>query len=141
LPAARKRNYASEYASRRARNYWANYQREQLKTLEGLAQYLFDIVRRRSRKRGIEVTIDRAWIVQRLREQNLRCRATGIDFDLEITPRAYQPWQPSLDRINPLFGYTPENVQIVVLMYNWCKNIGTDADVREFARAISQNDH
>lgn len=49
------------------------------------------------------------------------------------------PWSPSLDRIDPLQGYTPENCRLVVWMYNAAKHISSDANVLRLAQALCQS--
>lgn len=62
------------------------------------------------------------------------CSVTGIQFDLKgdrqrIAGRSRNPYSPSLDRISPHFGYTPENTRVVIWQYNAMKGEITDAEV------------
>ena len=86
-----------------------------------------------SAKRRAIVTVDRAWVVERL--QLGRCQRTAKRFVLE-SGRGVHPFAPSLDRINPKGDYTPENTQLVCWQYNAAKSTFTDPDVVRFARAV-----
>ena len=46
-------------------------------------------------------------------------RSTGIRFyaEFDVTGR-FHPYAPSLDRIDPKRGYTPDNVRLVVFAIN-----------------------
>lgn len=67
---------------------------------------------------------------------------TGIPFVLN-TPLSGNKgwgrvgdWSPSIDRIDSSKGYTPENCQMVVWIYNRCKNNSTDENVLLMAAAL-----
>lgn len=67
------------------------------------------------------------------------CEVTGIPFFLKHhTEKSTfkHPFAPSLDRIDPAKGYTPDNVQVVVWIYNAAKGQGTHEDVLNLARAL-----
>lgn len=71
------------------------------------------------------------------------CPYTG--WKLELPPNAAgwppsevrSPRRASIDRKNPLLGYTKDNVQFVSLMANFAKNRFTDDELLEFCRAVS----
>lgn len=69
-----------------------------------------------------------------------RCQRTAKRFVLQGGP-GYHPFAPSLDRINPKEGYTPENTQLVCWQYNSAKATFTDADVVRFAQAVIDVDN
>lgn len=93
--------------------------------------------RARAKDKGLELTITREWLIERLEAG--RCAVTEIEFDLSVKLRGsgrMDPWSPSLDRIDSAQGYTPENCRLVVWMFNAAKHIGSDADVRRMAEAL-----
>jgi hypothetical protein len=47
------------------------------------------------------------------------------------------PLSPSLDRIDPRFGYVAGNVHVVVWVYNRAKGDGTHEDVLMLMEALS----
>lgn len=72
----------------------------------------------------------------------LGCAQTGLPFEYKAGTDSRSGWHrvgdmsPSLDKIDPLGGYTKDNVQIVVWMYNRAKGCNTDAAVLAFAKAL-----
>lgn len=87
----------------------------------------------RSRQKGLEKTIGLRWLLPRLEAGY--CEVTGLAFERPDGVRG--PFSPSLDRHDPLRGYTPENCRVVVYMYNAAKNSFTDADVMRMAEALT----
>lgn len=84
----------------------------------------------RATKSGRTITIDLAFVVERL-ERGV-CEVTGLPFDFTSN----SPFVPSLDRRDNAQGYTPENTQVVVLMYNSAKSAGTHDDVMKLCEAL-----
>jgi hypothetical protein len=100
-------------------------------TARGAATYLYYNAKRRARIDGLEFSLTKEWILAAV--ENGKCQITGLPFTFE---NGRKPFAPSLDRTNPLMGYTPDNVKIVVWMYNSCKWCFTHEDVVVFARAV-----
>jgi len=91
---------------------------------------------KRAAKKGIEHTITDAWVRARLSQP---CAITGLPF-VFLRPGqqgVVHPHSPSLDRINPLKGYTPSNTRAVVYIFNTAKGAHTDAEVFEFCLTIA----
>ena len=110
------------------RAYWLSLKHSP----EGHAKQLLQRARRRATKLGMSATIDEQWVLTRLAECGFRCEVTGIPFQFDDQQR--NPWQPSLDRLDPTRGYDPDNCRVTILMYNYARNVATDADVERFAR-------
>jgi|GEM_PF-3167831 len=53
-----------------------------------------------------------------------------------LSKRARSPWVASVDRIDPLGGYTQENARLVVWLYNAAKSNYQDQDVLRLALAV-----
>lgn len=88
--------------------------------------------RRRARKLGLECTIT-VWDV----EIPERCPILGI-------PLVRGTWQdrdgsPSIDRINPARGYTPDNIQVISAKANRMKNDATEAELLLFAAWVHRH--
>lgn len=103
------------------------------------ANWLFKSIRARCRQRGVEVTITRDWIEQRVVAGF--CEVTGLPFDIRRDPRAddghfSNPFAPSVDRIDRKKGYTPGNCVVVCWIYNLAKGPYTHAEVMRLARAL-----
>lgn len=95
----------------------------------------------KSTKAGLPFDLTVDWILHKL--QTGTCEVTGIPFVLtenskgrgkgQTRPNKYAP---SLDRKVPHHGYTTNNVQVVVWMYNMMKSVYSDADVTDFLQQL-----
>lgn len=105
----------------RDRRYW--------KSPKGRAGYLLISAKQRSKN----VTITKQWIQERL-DRGI-CEVTGLPFIL-VSDAIKNPWSPSLDQIRPGQGYTPENTQVVVWIYNVAKGSWAHEDVLTLAESL-----
>jgi hypothetical protein len=76
--------------------------------------------------------LNEGWIIEK--EKVLNCEVTGIPFTDEPGPFAR-----SLDQRSPGKGYTPENIDVVVRIYNYAKNIFDVKDVEYFCQQYVEN--
>lgn len=109
----------------KSQRYWAS--------VKGRANYML----RAAKNRHETVTITREWIQERL-DRGV-CEVTGLPFVIEsrlVKSAIREPWSPSLDKKDPLQGYTPENTQVVVWAYNTAKGSWKHEDVLTMARAL-----
>lgn len=127
-----------EGARRRTREYeQRNPDRSKLRnakfrtTARGAAAYLFSNAKRRAKIEGLEFTLTKEWIFDAVKSGH--CQVTGLPF---VFDNGRKPWAPSLDKTDPLGGYTPDNVKVVVWMYNTCKWCFKHDDVVAFACAV-----
>jgi len=95
---------------------------------------LLNNAKNRARAKGLEFSLTSEWLLERL-EKGL-CEVTGINFEGYCSPFA-----PSLDRKDPNKGYTEDNTQVVVWIYNRCKNTDSHEDVLRMALALSGGIH
>jgi hypothetical protein len=100
-------------------------------TIKGASCYLYWNAKRRAKIEEVEFTLTKEWIQSKLSLG--KCEITGLPFS---HGNGRRPWMPSLDRINPELGYIPENVQLVVWLYNAAKAEFTHEDVLILARAL-----
>jgi hypothetical protein len=100
-------------------------------------------VRKRTLRAKLEdPTITKEWVLERL----LRgvCEVTGLPLKL-VYPYSRKgfgtqgAFSPSIDRKDPTKGYTLENSQVVVWLYNAAKSNGTHEDVVTLAEAVCRN--
>lgn len=109
-------------------------------TINGRAGVLCRSAKRTARKIGVEFDLTKEWIKQKLDVG--RCEITDLQFDLSNRNMGVkgagnvQKYAPSLDRKNPKQGYTKNNVQLVVWMYNVGKQNYTHEDLVKFAHAL-----
>jgi hypothetical protein len=97
---------------------------------------LFDGAEHRSRRLGVSFTITVGWIQNRLRAGC--CEITGIGFDMNrsLGPGRRSNFSPSLERVNPCLGYTPDNCRVVVWIYNAAKGAGLHGDVERLVDGV-----
>jgi hypothetical protein len=88
--------------------------------------------KQRAAKHNIPFTLTKEWAEARWTG---RCEVTGIEFVLSDKRSPYL-FSPSLDRIIPTVGYTPENSRFVLHAVNALKGQGTDEDMLTIAKAI-----
>ena len=69
-----------------------------------------------------EYTLDREWVAKKLLDDNHHCPRTGIEYNYDEYKswhkRGGHPARPSINRLNPSKGYTPDNCEVVSNFYN-----------------------
>lgn len=85
-------------------------QRGAKRRLEKRAMCLIAAARVRARNKGLEFSLEGHADALQKRIDAGNCELSGVPFDLSPGRKATSP---SLDRIDPSRGYTPENVRIV----------------------------
>jgi hypothetical protein len=88
--------------------------------------------KQRAKRENIPFTITKEWAIARWTG---KCEVTGIEFVLSTSRNPYL-FSPSLDRIVPSLGYTPDNSRFVLHAVNALKGAGTDTDMLKIATAI-----
>lgn len=96
-------------------------------------QYRASSLVRAAKQRCDNVSISTLWVEERIATGF--CEATGLPFDMSPVKPA-RSFTPSLDRIDPKKGYTPENTQVVVWIYNRAKGVNNPEDVLTMAEAL-----
>jgi len=96
-------------------------------------------IKSRCKKNSIEYDISSEFIINLFNKQEGKCYKSNIKFILNNCNQSggKSPWGPSIDRIDPNKGYTKDNVQLVCLMYNFCKGVWSDSEVINFVRHIA----
>jgi hypothetical protein len=103
------------------------------------ARALFYQYRCKSKKLGLPFDLTVEWFEERLARGI--CEATGLPMQPlnagdSLAKRARSPWVASVDRIDPLGGYTQDNARLVVWLYNAAKSNYKDQDVLHLALAV-----
>lgn len=69
------------------------------------------------------------------------CEVTGIPFDFARgSTTQHNPFRPSIDRKDTSLGYTRDNCQMVVGIYNQAKGTWSHEDVLKLARALIEKE-
>ena len=108
----RRRRLCSSCGSR-----FTTFERIQLRDLS--------VIKRNGKK--IPFELDEKWMLEK--EKITNCEVTGILFS-----DSPGPFARSFDQRSPGKGYTPENVDVVVRIYNYAKNVYDIEDVESFCR-------
>lgn len=89
-------------------------------------RYRLNVIKSRCKKHGYECDLTDDFLLDKIKEQHLKCPYTGLPFEFtrEKSERA-----PSLDRINPKKGYTQDNVEWVCWAINRAKGEMTKEDL------------
>ena len=127
---------ATSYKSRQKRrqNYNAQLTVRRQSDPAFRAYELWKGAKDRAAIKGIEFSLSRDFVVSAVARG--RCQVTGLPFDLVLKAKRMGSFSPSIDRIDPQFGYVPGNVQIVVWIYNRAKGDGSHEDVLKLMEAL-----
>lgn len=109
-------------------------QRKYYRTPSGYASKLCGSSKLSAKKHRREWDLDVVNICERV-ERGV-CEVTGIPFKFG----AESPWKPSIDRIDNTRGYVQDNVQIVVVLYNYAKHMFCLGDLMHLAKALIQQE-
>lgn len=106
-------------------------------TLSYRAGVLLRGAKRRAEEKQIEFSLDKEWVMERLAAG--KCEVTGLEFDLgESTGNTRHPHTPSLDRVDSRLGYTKQNTQAVVWIYNCAKSEWTLEQFMILVKALAR---
>ena len=98
-------------------------------------QRIFYRVKSRAKRNGIDFTIDEADI-----KVPETCPILGMVLDvLPGKGSGYHPTSPSLDRINPAYGYVKGNVRVISARANLLKNNATSAELKLVLADLLEN--
>lgn len=103
------------------------------------ADYRASTLLRAAKGRHDTVTITKEWVAERI-ERGF-CEVSKLPFELDLGKPA-RAYTPSLDRIDPNKGYTPDNTQVVCWIYNRAKGVDGHDCVMILAKAlVASNDN
>jgi hypothetical protein len=99
------------------------------------ARMLWNKARVRAEQRKIPFTVTQRWLEMKLSAGH--CEATGLRFDMEFG-NGRRPFTPSIDQKIAGLGYTPENTQLVIYLYNLAKSDWGDDELQHCLRVIGE---
>lgn len=114
-------------------------QREYRHTGLSHARDLFDSARSRAKRRGFCCTISARWVAEQLRVFT-HCPIVTCGREFKRGGIQNRSAAPSLDRRNPLYGYTETNTQLICWRCNSNKSDSTAEHLRALADSACAND-
>jgi hypothetical protein len=98
---------------------------------------MFSAARTRATKKNLEFDLTPDFVFEMYNNQNGLCSLTGLKLDtqLKLNNVNYNPYAPSLDRIDANKGYTKENVRVVSVIANLSLNGFGDVVFDEMCRS------
>lgn len=89
-------------------------------SIEGRASLLWSGCKYRASKKFGEIAISKEFVHSLFISQNNRCSLTGIEFSLDPPAEGmnYNPYSPSLDRIDSSKNYTEDNTRLILTCVN-----------------------
>ena len=90
-------------------------------------------IKKTCKTKNYNFNLDKKWMQE---NYSKRCAATGLEFDYSALDGAPNPFAPSVDRIDSSRGYTKDNCQVVVWIYNRAKGIDDIEAVYKMACAL-----
>ena len=95
-------------------------------------------VKSKSKRLNKNCDLDLEFLENTLKAQNFACSKTNKKFEISVGAgiNNRSPWSISIDQIKPNKGYTKDNIQLVCLMYNLCKGVWSEEEVKQFANTI-----
>jgi hypothetical protein len=100
-------------------------QRIKYTDIQRVAVDQFNNIRKRAIIRGLEFNITKEWVIT---EFEAFCNNNYYETE------AGSPFKPSVDRLDAKRGYTLDNVRVIWLIENLCRNTFTDDQVLEFCK-------
>lgn len=87
-------------------------------TPKGKASILLRHAKHRSEKRQIAFDLDKEWIEEKIKKG--KCELSNLNFDLKNSDDLqFNPFAPSIDKIDPKKGYTKNNCRVVLVCVNF----------------------
>lgn len=103
------------------------------RTLKGTISNKLMSAKKRAKKDNLSFELDNAYVTSLWEQQEGKCAKTGVELG-----RIGDKWlSPSLDRIDPLQGYTKGNVQWTCWRYNDAKSNMSDDSFTSLCLAVA----
>jgi len=96
-------------------------------------------IRKRANKKGLDFDLTVDWYIKELERGT--CAITGIPFNLEPYKGMMHPFIPAVDREDNSKGYTQDNCNLVVYIFNIAKGENTYKEMYEWSKEYLGRDN
>lgn len=139
-----KENYKKENNPKRYEKYKSKYlERREVfsKSIRGRLYDLLEAARGRAKKNNLQINIDLDYLLDLYEQQKGKCKLTNIDFNFEKKEKTkhFNPFSPSIDKIDSNGGYTKDNVRLVCTIVNLALNTFGEGDFKIMCEAYINN--
>jgi len=93
-------------------------------------------IHKRAIRKGLEFDLDTEWYKRKLSKGI--CSVTKLPFKLKPTNVMLNPYYPAIDRIDSNKGYTKDNCQLVLSIFNMLKSNNDHNTVKMFCEGFVQ---
>lgn len=107
-------------------------------TLNGRASHMLNNAKQRAKRSNLPFELTKEWLINKLKLG--KCEVTGLPFTFVINGgrgHHVNSFSPSLDRVAPNLGYTPDNVQVVCWIYNRARGAFPLEDLKTMVKALT----
>ena len=88
----------------------------------GRSYHMLYNCKKRSEKLGLKFDLTKEWLMEKLNKGVCEITNEPFDFSLPKSTSYYNPYAPSVDKIDPKKGYTKDNCRIVLIAINFGMN-------------------
>ena len=94
------------------------------KSIRGKLYDLLEAARGRAKNKSLPIDIDLEYLIDLYQQQNGKCKLTNIEFTFNTRQNGqhFNPFNPSIDKIDSNKGYTQDNVRLVCVIVNLSLN-------------------
>jgi len=122
-----KEHYKKENNKERYSKYKDSYlerRSEWSKSVRGKLYDLLEAARTRAVKNNLTIDIDLDFLLKLYEEQGGKCKLTNLNFTFIKREKGknFNPFNPSIDKIDHLKGYTKDNIRLVCTIVNLALN-------------------
>jgi hypothetical protein len=115
---------------------WEKYSQ----TFKGTITKLNSSSKQRALHKNLEFNLDKNYIENLIISQDNKCILTNIEFDYKYyNYKIYNPFRPSIDRIDPSKGYTKDNIRLVCCIINNALSEFGEDTFKIIAKAFLEN--
>lgn len=122
-----KEKYKKEDNSARYQRYKKDYLERRKtfsKSIRGKLYDLLEAARGRAKCKNLPIDIDLEYLIDLHEQQNGKCKLTKIEFTFNTRQdgQHFNPFNPSIDKIDSKKGYTKDNIRLVCVIVNLSLN-------------------